>query len=160
MRLTRRDMHQRRIPFLRSLIGPLFLLLVGCPAQRGEPVDFKILSSGGNISITLRNNTNRPLTVHDQLVGGPKESPILIEVKDRSGATVNRCGSLDYFEAASLVNVAPGATATLVVPASTIPVAHCLRSGTEYRIRFGYIDQNDVASFSRWTAFHDSFDAE
>lgn len=155
MRLSRGAIREYQVPPLLWLITPVFLVIVGCHAQKSEAVKLEILISDLNLEISMKNNTDQSLIVHDQLVGGPLAPPIILEIKERSGATVKRCGSIDYFEAERLVKVEPGATALLVLPASTISVTHCLKRGTEYRIRAGYVTPDNVANFSRWTRFRD-----
>jgi hypothetical protein len=119
-----------------------------------------ISEAGTNFEIHVANHSDQPITVHDQLVGGPGAPPILIEIQDSSGARIDRCSSVDYLSTPRDIEVASRDTETLLVPVSAVSLTHCLRRGDEYRIRVSLTASPHAMQFSSWTTFRAIWNVE
>lgn len=133
-------------------------LIAGCSGSKGSRVELKVTEAGVNFEISLRNESDQPIVVHEHLVGGPGEPPVVIEIKDSSGEIVHRCTSLDYFAKPRNVVVAPrGGSETLLVPVSAVSLTHCLKRGDVYLIRVGFVALSGDAQYSKWSNFRADF---
>lgn len=135
------------------------LTLTGCFSSGEGRFSLSISDVEGEFQIRVKNESDQPVVVHDQLVGGPGESPFIIQIRNASGEIMSRCGSLDYFEVAREIVVTPhGGVANLAVPVSTVAVTHCLDHEKPYTIRVGLADLSGEVQYSQWTSFRPDVD--
>lgn len=146
--------------FVRLLTALLAFSLSSCHSQQGNKVKLSISETADNLEISLTNDSDQPVVVHEHLVGGARESPIVIEVWDSSEGVMPRCGSLDYFATPREISVAPrGGSAKLLVPVSAVSVTHCLQRGRIYSVRAALVAESGEVQFSRWASFRADMNA-
>lgn len=125
-----------------SFIGAaLLLFLFGC-ANDADGMAACLLhdNHGGTLIVDVTNILDHPIEVSrdSTRVGCCVDDDFSIQVIDKDGAELRRCGYLDSFGISESVALGPGDAVTYSYSASSLTAAYCDADLQRYRVRISY----------------------
>ena len=111
------------------------VLLSACRDMALDTPTLHLGVQGTTVSIRIENRTAGELQVPANFLDRTRRHELALAVSTERGTPVAMCRDVAYVDGADLRRIAPKATATIEVDATTVMQTHCLESGRPYRLQ-------------------------